>query len=96
MDYISSHAMPSSQVSFEDFGRINSGANCGDDIVCLSEKGLGVVQPVALKSVATSMSMFSFIHRASVVCIIVEYYYCLYSGSHRSFSLRGRSNKDLV
>lgn len=43
--------MPSSQVSFEDFGKINSGANCGDDFVCLSEKELGVVQPVALKSV---------------------------------------------
>lgn len=91
------NAVPSKSLSFEYFDKVSNGANCvvmTEDIVCLSGKGPGVVQPGAKKKggggpVARSIYVFPSVHRALVVCMNAECYCCLSPGSHIS-SLVGR------
>lgn len=64
--------------SFEDFDKVSNGANCvvrTEDIVCLSGKGPGVVQPGAKKKKGWCCGevhvCVSSVHGAWVVCMSV-------------------------
>lgn len=82
--------------SFEDFDKVSNGANpvvMTEDIVCLTGKGPGIVQPGAKKKKRWSCGEvhihFPSVHRALVVCMNAECYCCLSPGSHIS-SLLGK------